>query len=348
MRANGTKRAHQAMSTVTLGTFIDLYLADMRLKNRTPDSITTNRLHLQRFATHAGGGEVQLGRVTADVVRSYVAAMQARHMRYEHHPTRPPVEGALSPYTIRKTVKILRGFGSWLAREGLANPFDRLDIPTVPKTLVEVLSPAEVTTILAALNPNTANGARNQAFILLMLDSGPRVSEVAGLRLEELDLPNREAKLMGKGRKERRIPFGQKTARALLRYITAFRAEAAKPEFTQVFLTLDGYPLDRNAIGLILRRLRIATGVRKLHAHRLRHTFAVNFLAAGGDLETLRRILGHESLEVTKRYLTGLQAAQVKKLYDDYSPMDRLSGGDPPRRFGPRGVTQHRSDGDRQ
>ncbi len=94
-------------------------------------------------------------------------------------------------------------------------------------------------------------------------------------------------------------------------------------------------------IGLILRRLRLTTGVTKLHAHRLRHTFAVNFLSAGGDLETLRRILGHESLEVTKRYLSGLHADQVKRLYDEYSPMDRLAN-DTPRRFGQRGVAQRR------
>jgi len=141
-------------------------------------------------------------------------------------PVRRP-KARCPPYTIRKTVKSLRGFGTWLTREGLANPFALLDIPTVPKTLVEALSPAEVNTLLGALNPNTANGARNQALILLMLDSGPRVSEVSGLHLPEPNLPEREAKLMGKGRTERCIPFGQKTARALLRYITAFRPEPA-------------------------------------------------------------------------------------------------------------------------
>jgi integrase/recombinase XerD len=93
----------------------------------------------------------------------------------------------------------------------------------VPKTQVRTLSPDEVQKLLDAIRPNTAIGARNHAMLLLMLDSGPRVSEVISLKLSNLNLQDREARIMGKGRKERSIPFGQTTAQALLRHVTAFR-----------------------------------------------------------------------------------------------------------------------------
>ena len=339
MPAIQSERMRREMSTTTLGTMIDFYGADMRLKNRTTDSINSNLGHLRRLAEHAGGRDLKLSRITPEIARDYVAWLQSRQARYEQHPNRPPEAQPLSPFTIRKAVKILRGFGTWLTRDGLSNPFADLDIPSVPKRIVETLRPDEVAKILAAIKPNTPNGARNLPMVLLFLDSGPRVSEVASLKLSDLDLDGREAKLMGKGRKERRIPFGQKTARALMRYVSAFRPQPADPKDDCVFLSVDGYPLTRNAIELIIRRLRVASGVRKLHPHLLRHTFAVNFLAAGGELETLRRILGHESREVTKRYLSGLNAAQVRKLYDEYSPIDRLTTANSQRRFtgqGPR------------
>lgn len=96
--------------------------------------------------------------------------------------------------------------------------------------------------------------------------------------------------------------------------------------------------MTRNSLECLIRRLRITSGVDKLHAHLLRRTFSVNFLAAGADLETLRRILGHESLEVTKRYLRGLQDAQVRAKYRKFSPVDRMNFGERNRRFGRSGV----------
>lgn len=339
MSSKQRERLERQMTVTTLGMLIDFYGADMRLKNRTDDSIRTNLSHLRRFATHAGGSDVRLADLTPEVAQAYVEASQTRQSKWENHPTRPAVHKPLSPFTIRKTVKILRGFGAWMARDGLANPFLELDIPTVPKTLVETLTPEEVKKVLEAINPNTPNGARNYAMIWLMLDSGPRISEVAELRTRHLDLQDRQAKIMGKGRKERTIPFGQKTARALMRYLTAFRPQPVNPEHDQVFLSVDGYPMTRNSVECIIRRLRDTSTVHKLHAHLLRHTFAVNFLAAGGDLETLRRILGHESLEVTKRYLSGLQAAQIRAMYNEFSPMDRMEVGNGERRFSARGIT---------
>lgn len=342
-RKTKISRTEQEMNAATLQMLIDYYLGDMRLKNRAPDSIKTNASTLAAFARHFGPKDIALKQVIEERVTEYISGLQARKSKWEHHPSRPAVDKPLSPYTIRKVVKILRGFGSWLEREGFPNPFDVLDIPSVPKDVVDTLKQDEVSQLLGVINPNTAHGARDHALVLLMLDSGLRISEVAGLRLSVLDLVTRQARVQGKGRKERYTPFGQTTARALMRYISAFRPKPVRPDVDQVFLTLDGQPMTRNSIECVIRRLRLNTGIGRLHAHLLRHTFAVNFLSAGGDVESLRRILGHESLEVTKRYLSGLQAEQVKALYEDYSPVDRLGLTDTARRFGRRGITRRKA-----
>src|SRR5574341_85368 len=289
MTSKYRERPKREMAATTLGMLIDFYVGDMRLKNRTSDSIKTNQNNLRRFAEYAGGLNVKLADVTPQAIRAYVAELQTRQSKWNNHPTRPAEQKPLSPYTIRKTVKILRGFGSWMERNEFGNPCRELEIPAVPKQIVDTLTPDEVQRLLDSINPNTANGARNHAMILLMLDAGPRISEVAELQLEHLDLEDRQARIMGKGRKERHIPFGQRTARALMRYITAFRPAPVNPEHTLVFLSLDGYPMTRNSMECVIRRLRETSRVSKLHAHLIRHTFAVNFLAAGGDLETLRR-----------------------------------------------------------
>ena len=216
MTSKHLERMKRAMTATTLGMLIDFYGADMRLKNRTDDSIRTNLSHLRRFAAHAGGSDVKYSDLTSEVAQAYVEALQARQSKWDNHPTRPAEHKPLSPFTIRKTVKILRGFGAWMARDGLGNPFEELDIPTVPKTLVETLTPEEVRKLLAAIHPNTPNGGPELCHDLAHarlraahLGSGRTPDQAPGPAG-----PTGEDH--GQGRKERTIPFGQKTARALM------------------------------------------------------------------------------------------------------------------------------------
>jgi hypothetical protein len=165
MPAKQSDRMRREMSVTNLGTMIDFYDADMRLKNRTTDSINGNLGNLKHFAAYAGGLDVKLNSITLDTARDNVAWLQSRQTRYEDHPRRPPEEHTLSPFTIRKAVKVLRGFGTWMAGDELPNPFVDLDIPSVHKTIVETLRPEEVQKILAGIDPNTPNGARNRPVI---------------------------------------------------------------------------------------------------------------------------------------------------------------------------------------
>ena len=324
MKAKPPKSENE-MGKATLHMLIGFYIGDMQRRNCRPDSITTNRRVLERFARSLApsGVELRLLDVTEEKVKDYVTNLQSRQRKWDNHPYHPPIAESLSPFTVRKDVKILRGFGTWLAREGFANPFEDLDIPKVPKYMVDVLTDEEISKIFDDLNPNTAIGSRLMAMLLLLLDSGLRISELVTARIPQLDLQRKQLRVIGKGDKERVVPFGARTAQAILRYINLYRANPLRPEYDTIFLSLDGMPLTRNSLESIMGRLRKASGITRLHGHLFRHTFAVKYLLNGGDLITLQAILGHESLEVTKRYLH-FTVAQKQARYEAFSPVDRL------------------------
>ena len=159
--------------------------------------------------------------------------------------------------------------------------------------------PDEIRRLINIHNVNTHVGARWNAIVSFALDSGVRASEMCSLRMEHLDLTGLRAKVMGKGRKERFVPFGSGTARSLRRYIHAYRPEGGET----VFRTLEGKALTLNGLENIIKRVRVATGIDRLHIHLLRHTFATWYVVRGGDSFRLQEILGHTTLEQTREYV---------------------------------------------
>lgn len=316
--------AEKKMSVVTLDVLTDNYVSEMKLRSLSPNTVARRERSLKRFAKIIGDGSpVRLADLSSDRAKDFIAQMQARQMKYEDHPLHGNEAGPLSRLTIANQVGTLKAFGNWLNAEGFMNPFASLKSPKVPKLLIETLSDEEIAKVMSAINPATPTGARVAAMMLLFLDSGLRVGEVACAEMSNFDLDNRRLKVMGKGAKERFVPFGTKCAKALMRYIHIHRPTALKDD--KLFLALDGLSLTVNAVGHIVSRLGETAGVERLHPHLLRHTFAVNYLMSGGDIETLRHILGHESLEMVKRYLH-LKSAQILTRYNQQSlsPMDRM------------------------
>lgn len=132
-------------------------------------------------------------------------------------------------------------------------------------------------------------------------------------------------KVLGKGNKERVVPMGKQVARHLWRYISRYQPEPAMPQLDSVFLTREGRPLGKDRVDKIMRaygRKARITGVRS-SPHTLRHTTAVTFLRNGGDVFSLQRMLGHASLEMTRRYCE-LADIDVKRAHMTASPVDNL------------------------
>lgn len=159
----------------------------------------------------------------------------------------------------------------------------------------------------------TREGLRNRAIILLLLDCGLRASELVNLKIYDVDKRNGQVKVIGKGSKERLLPYSPQTGQALWRYL-ATRGEASLREF--VFVTSRGGALGRDDLQKIIARIGERAGVAGAHPHRFRHTFSINYLRNGGNVYSLQLMLGHTTLKMCQHYLRlaqcDLQAGQTR------------------------------------
>ena len=200
-----------------------------------------------------------------------------------------------------------------LERSGI--PIDasalRLRAGREPRRLPVVLTEQQADRLLAP-NPPTPKrlerllAMRDQAALELLYGAGVRAAELVSLRIRDLDLPNLQAIVLGKGDKERRVLFGEPAAKAITKYLDEARPPllAGRKAHETVLVNWQGGPLTVRSVGLIVERRAVAVGLRdKAHPHALRHSFATHLLNGGADLRTVQTLLGHASLATTQRYL---------------------------------------------
>jgi integrase/recombinase XerD len=254
-------------------------------------------------------GVTKAKEVTPNVVRAYLEDMRARKQA--------------SGYLCR-TYGGLRCFFGFLNREGLIpeNPFLLVEKPRMEKKLIRPLSKEQIRTLLGGLNQKHFGSHSAWTLMVLILDTGLRISEAISLSIDEIDFQGGVLRVMGKGNKERQVPFGTTSKQALWNYI-ARRGEI--PDQRTLFVNRFGGKLCRltmlKKITYLGRRVNIK-GVR-VSPHTLRHTFAVNYIKNGGDAFSLQRILGHSSLDMVKLYVS-LADQDVTTMHRMFSPMDRL------------------------
>ena len=281
--------------------------------------------YFQRFLdSHCPG--MPLTAVTAQEIRAYTYYLQHKQC-YLTHPTTPVQDRLLSGHTVNTYVRSLRAFYSWLVSEEIiqSHPFTKVKIPRCPKRVVATFSPSQLRDLLGVINTNTRDGYRNQAIILTMLDTGLRLSELCGMKMDDLSLEDGMVKVLGKGNKERTVPIGRRVQRLLWHYIEKIRPQSMNANRNFLFLTHCGHPLSTRGVQIMLRRYGLKArlvGVR-CSPHTLRHTAAITFLRNGGDVFSLQRLLGHSNLEMTRRY-SELATVDVKKAHIMASPVDNL------------------------
>lgn len=234
--------------------------------------------------------------------------------------TKNTVQGFLASQTVsNKTLSNyftgLNVFYTWALGEGLVteNPLARLRRPKHEVRVIQSIPLDHVRKMLASADrsdiysrPGKRScsnelpaGDRNRLIILFLLDTGVRVSELIGLKWADLDLGSLNAKVYGKGNKERLVCISSRTGRALWRYKAAVNGLDQDP----VFGNASGQALTRNAINLVLRRMCTRAGVPIYSPHDFRHTFAIQFLRNHPNIFALQALLGHSSLDMVKRYL---------------------------------------------
>lgn len=320
-------RKRERMS-ITLPTLIEYYAMSKQVAGCSPKTLIAIRSNLGRFVRFLEQREhsLTLPDLTIHEARAYVASLQGKVTKYEGHPlTHSIPDSVLSPQTVWSHVRSLRAFSNWLKEEGYSKHsiFEMLETPKLPKKKIEVLSPDEIRQVLESINANTFMGARLYAMILLMIDTGVRAGELAGMKLSDVDWERAVFKVFGKGSKERFVPMGTTAKQVLMRYVQVFRPTPARPDVDTVFLSVDGYPLTVNAITHIMMRLAKNSGVTRLHAHLLRHTCGVQYLLAGGDTKSLQMFLGHASPFMTHHY-EQFKDEQVMAQHRKFSPADTL------------------------
>ena len=246
--------------------------------------------------------------VDALAVRSYLA-----HLRAD----------GLAKASIGRHLSALRTFFAFLKREGrvAANPARAIATPRKEHALPRTLSVTEAGAVVEARGREGALGARDRALLELLYATGLRVSELVSLTLEDVDLSARQVRTVGKGRKERIVPFGRAAADAVKTWLKA-RA-ALKPSARDagfVFLNAQaGRLTDRSVRRILDRAMRGADVGRHASPHALRHSFATHLLAAGADLRSIQELLGHASLSTTQKY-THLDAERLLEVYRKSHP----------------------------
>ncbi|HEY1251755.1 MAG TPA: tyrosine recombinase XerC [Thermoanaerobaculia bacterium] len=296
------------------------YVADER--RFSPRTVLAYRTDLDRFANfwetefaHENAGKTPLSRIDTLAVRSYLASLH---------------RAKLSNRSLARHLSTLRSFFRWACREEHLekNPARGLPAPRIPRTLPRALTLPDTERLL----DDTIAGEegpvpeRERALFELLYATGLRVSEAAGLDLEDVDFSARLVRVTGKGSRERIVPFGETAAEALRDYLPARAAlrravEDDDPESGEpLFVNARGGRLTtRSMARLLKRRLRAAGLPEEISPHALRHTFATHLLQAGADLRAIQELLGHASLSTTQKY-THLDAARLREVYRNAHP----------------------------
>lgn len=266
---------------VSLSEAVDEFLAARSLA-LSPHTIGDYRLTLSRLETH----------FPTDVIVSSITHRDIRRFL----PTIPGSQkNKLNAYIG------LSAFWTWLITEGYApeHILRRVDIPKPPQKEVSPIPYEDIVKLFAACRENPDLQKRDECLILLLLDTGVRVSELCSANVG--DLSEGMLSVMGKGSRQRRVPVSEDTVRAVDEYLETRKVTGLSPllhsEYSpRAHLTRDG-------IRIRLADLATLAGVVNIHPHRFRHTFAINYLRNGGDAYTLQAILGHTTTEMTRHYL---------------------------------------------
>lgn len=291
--------APDSRGKLTLGRAVELFLAAKAAEGVSPRTIEWYRMILVRLARSAGHERAVDGLDPAEL-RAWLVELRT----------------TLAPVSVAGYVRALRVLGNWLATEGLADAaaLRGLRRPRVPHKVIEPVADDVLRRLLAVAS------VRDRAIVLLMLDTGLRVSEVAGLRLCDLR-PDGTVKVLGKGAKERITPVGSTARQAIVRYLG--QRGPGQPD-DALFLGRKG-EISARGLQHMVRRLKGRVGITgRLSPHSLRHTFARSYLVNGGDVFSLQRILGHTSLDMVKRYVA-LADIDLVTRHASASPADRLA-----------------------
>jgi len=267
-----------------------------------------------------------LKEVTLLHLRSFIVFVQSSKIdNSDGGGIKPRKDEKVSDLTVKGYVQVVKGFFTWCVNEELLknNPASKLERPRVASYIIPTFAEDQINALLASCNQKTELGYRDYTIMLLLLDTGIRVSELCGLQLQHIHKDY--IRVFGKGRKEREVGLHSDTAKHIWKYVHMFRRCADESE-QHVFINRYGKPLTASGVAQLLvdigKRAKVE-GVR-MSAHTFRHTFAVMYLKNGGDVYSLSRLMGHSEVQITETYLKDFQSREARKNHQSFSPLTSL------------------------
>ena len=281
------------------------FLAHIKVeKGLSPRTVEAYGRDLRRWADFISGlGKASPGEVERQEVTSFLEHLRRR---------------GLSPRSLARATATLRTFQRFLVEEGASAGLPVYDLPSPRhgQTLPRVLSQEEVKALLEQPIPEDPRGLRDRAILETLYGTGVRISELVGLDLEDMDLGEREMRVLGKGSRERVVPIGDAAAKALRDYLALGRTRLARSSSQRaLFLNQRGGRLTRQGAWELVKKYagRVGLGERRT-PHTLRHSFATHLLENGADLRYIQELLGHASIGTTQVY-THVSKGRVREAY---------------------------------
>jgi len=310
LQAQATRNLDLLLKENELCRFLKNYLIACKVEGKSPATIMIYHRVISYFIDYSlrCGLPQKAGTISANDIRLFLLDLQQKK---------------LAPATVNAYYRAMNTFFNWLVNEGYIEKSPMLNIkpPKVPRMVVTPLNKEQITELLRWCGSVSFIDLRNRAIILLFLETGLRLAELARIQLNDIDFDNETIKVMGKGSKERLVRIGKTTQRALLKYILA-----RSDEYPCLWLTEERKPMASSGIQTMVKRLFRYSGINgvKRGPHTLRHTAAINYLRNGGDQFTLQIMLGHASLDMTRKYVSTLGTEDMIRVHRKASPVDNL------------------------
>jgi len=294
----------------------DMFLKEQESRGNSVKTIKCYREQIRYFMEFAG--DIDCSDVNYSLIQDYTIYLKKK-VKNSNHPYSQVTGECLSDVTVQTYVRGIKAFINYCIDNKIVSgeTFKKFRLPKAKEVVIDILDDDMINKILKFCDHHTNKkiGLRNKLIISLMLDCGLRINEVVTLKVNNIKLNEHILKVLGKGNKERIVPFGDYTRDLVKEYI-----KIAKPKDI-LFINEYGNPVGYAGVKKLFQKLRKYTKNKDLHPHLCRHTFATKYLINGGDTTSLKMILGHTSLKMVEHYLHLAEQYTIAK-YRQFSIMD--------------------------